>query len=138
MAFSLERRKPQDFRQAAAFAKALAAEAIARGPGAIPEASLLSVNLPAGGISGYRVTFLGRRVYRDQVEVRQDLRGRSYYWIGGPEENATDLPGSDCSAAQEGLVSLTPLGLDLTHTRLIGEMVAWQVGKFVHEAFEHA
>jgi len=37
------------------------------------------------------VTFLGRRVYRDQVDVRQDLRGRSYYWIGGPEENATEV-----------------------------------------------
>ena len=46
-----------------------------------------------GPCAGYRVTFLGRRVYRDQVDVRQDLRGRSYYWIGGPEESATDLPG---------------------------------------------
>ena len=87
---------------------------------------------------GYRVTFLGRRVYRDQVDVRQDLRGRSYYWIGGPEENATDLPGSDCSAVREGLASVTPLGLDLTHTRLIGELVDWQVGNFVHEAIERA
>ena len=69
----------------------------ARGDKALPDASLLSVNMPAGPFTGYRVTFLGRRVYRDQVEVRQDLRGRAYYWIGGPEENATDLPGSDLS-----------------------------------------
>ncbi len=138
IAISLERRKVQDFSQAAGFLQAIAAEAIARGPGAIPEASLLSVNVPGGALRGYQVTFLGRRVYRDQVEVRQDLRGRSYYWIGGPEENATDLPGSDCSAVREGLASVTPLGLDLTHTRLMGELVAWRLGNFVHDAVSRA
>ena len=138
LAVSLERKRPQDFSHAAAFARAMAHEIIRRGEGALPERSLLSVNLPPGPVRGYRVTFLGRRVYRDQVDVRQDLRGRSYYWIGGPEENATDLPGSDCSAVREGLASVTPLGLDLTHMRLIGELVDWQVGNFVHEAIERA
>jgi len=138
LAVSLERRRPQDFSHAAGFLGALAAELVRRGEGALPDASLLSVNVPPGAIRGYRVTFLGRRVYRDQVEVRQDLRGRSYYWIGGPEENATDLPGSDCSAVRDGLVSVTPLGLDLTHARLVGELVDWQVGNFVHAAVERA
>ncbi len=138
LAVSLERRRPQDFSHAAAFAHALASEMIRRGPNALPDASLLSVNVPAGALRGYRVTFLGRRVYRDQVDVRQDLRGRSYYWIGGPEEHATDLPGSDLSAVRDGLASVTPLGLDLTHARLIGELVDWQVGNFVHDAIERA
>jgi 5'-nucleotidase len=138
LAVSLERRRPADFSHAAAFLRALAAEMIGRGPGALPDASLLSVNVPGGPIRGYRVTFLGRRVYRDQVDVRQDLRGRSYYWIGGPEESATDLPGSDLDAVRAGLASITPLGLDLTHARLIGELVSWQVGNFVHDAIERA
>jgi 5'-nucleotidase len=138
IAVSLERRRPQDFSHAAGFLAALAAEVVRRGEGALPERSLLSVNVPPGPVAGYQVTFLGRRVYRDQVDVRADLRGRSYYWIGGPEESAEDVPGSDCRAVRDGLVSLTPLGLDLTHTRLIGELVEWQVGQFVHEAVEHA
>jgi 5'-nucleotidase len=138
IAASLERRRPQDFSHAAAFLVALAAEVVRRGAGALPERSLLSVNVPPGPISGYEVTFLGRRVYRDQVDVREDLRGRSYYWIGGPEESAADLPGSDCTAVREGHVSLTPLGLDLTHAGLIGELARWGVGKFVREAVEHA
>ena len=96
------------------------------------------MNVPAGPVRGYRVTFLGRRVYRDQVDVREDLRGRSYYWIGGPEAQATDIPGSDLDAVRAGLASVTPLGLDLTHARLIGELVDWQVGNFVHEAIERA
>ncbi|MEO8214749.1 MAG: 5'/3'-nucleotidase SurE [Myxococcales bacterium] len=138
IAISLERRVPADFTHAAAFVQALASEAIERGAGAIPPASLLSVNLPHGKVSGYEVTFLGRRVYRDQVDVRQDLRGRSYYWIGGPEENATDLPGSDCSAVRAGLASITPLSLDLTHTDLLDELHAWQVGTFVRAAVDRA
>jgi 5'-nucleotidase len=77
-------------------------------------------------------------VYRDQVDVRQDLRGRSYYWIGGPEESATDLPGSDCSAVREGLASITPLSLDLTHTALLDELHGWQVGSFVRAVLERA
>jgi len=138
LAVSLERRRPQDFSHAATFAATLAAEIIRRGASALPDASLLSVNLPAGPIRGYQVTFLGRRVYRDQVEVRQDLRDRAYYWIGGPEENAVDLPGSDCSAVRSGLASVTPLGLDLTHAKLADELVGWKVGNFVHEAIERA
>jgi hypothetical protein len=39
---------------------------------------------------------------------------------------------------RDGLASVTPLGLDLTHARLIGELVNWQVGNFVHEAIERA
>src|SRR4051794_8983527 len=138
IAVSLAHRKPQDFTHAAGFLAALAAEVVRRGDAALPEHSLLSVNVPPGPITGYQVTFLGRRVYRDQVDVREDLRGRSYYWIGGPEEKAMDLPGSDCSAVRDGHVSLTPLGLDLTHASLIGDLVEWQVGKFVREAVEHA
>src|SRR5437773_910392 len=115
IAISLERHSPADFRAAAAFAAALASEALERGPDGIPAASLLNVNLPRGAVTDYQITFLGRRVYRDQVDVRQDLRGRSYYWIGGPEESATDAEGSDCSVVRAGRASVTPLGLDLTH-----------------------
>ena len=138
VAISLERRRPQDFSHAAGFVQALAAEAIARGARGIPPASLLSVNLPHGPVSGYELTFLGRRVYRDQVDVRQDLRGRSYYWIGGPEESATDVPGSDCSAVLEGLASITPLDLDLTHTGLLGELDGWNIGRFVRAVASRA
>src|SRR3954466_13008233 len=48
LAVSLERRRPQDFSHAAAFARALAHEIIRRGPDALPDRSLLSVNLPPG------------------------------------------------------------------------------------------
>jgi len=128
IAVSLERHASPDFSVAARFVSELVAETLGRGPAALPPASVLNVNLPHGTIDGHRITFLGRRVYRDQVEVRQDLRGRSYYWIGGPEEAASDLPGSDLSAVKENKASVTPLTLDLTHQRLLEEMVDWPIG----------
>jgi 5'-nucleotidase len=134
IAFSLERRRPQDFSHAAAFARALVAEVLARGEQAIPRGALLNVNLPAGAVHGFQVTRLGQRVYRDQVEVREDLRGRAYYWIGGPEQEGTDAPGSDCTAVRSGLTSITPLALDLTHGPLVEEIAAWKIGDFVQSA----
>jgi 5'-nucleotidase len=130
MAISLERRWPQDFSQAAAFARALAVEVLERGPGAIAPNTLLNVNLPAGPIHGFRATALGRRVYRDQVEVREDLRGRAYYWIGGPEIKGLDAPESDGMAVNAGLASLTPISLELTHLPAQQVLVGWRIGDF--------
>ena len=134
IALSLQRQRPPDFVHAAAFAKALVGEVLARGERAIPAGALLNVNLPAGPVGAYQVTRLGKRVYRDQVVVREDLRGRAYYWIGGPEEDGTDEPGSDCTAVRGGLASITPLALDLTHGPLVKEMTDWEIGQFVQSA----
>jgi 5'-nucleotidase len=125
IALSLERNKPQDFSHASNFARDLVVFILARGPDAIPESTFLNVNLPSGPIRGLRSTSMGRRIYRDQVAVRADLRGRDYYWIGGPEVKGPDLPDSDCTAIAEGLVSVTPIGLDLTQRGLLSAMSAW-------------
>jgi 5'-nucleotidase len=129
IAFSLERQSPQDFTHAATFAAQLVADLLARGPAAFVEDTLLNVNIPAGPVRGLRPTSLGHRIYRDQVSVRKDLRGKDYYWIGGPEEKGPDIPGSDCTAIAEGLVSVTALGLDLTHQPTLEHMAAWWPGE---------
>ncbi len=138
VAFSLERRRQSDFAPAAAFVRALVGEVLARGPGAIPPGALLNVNVPAAPITDYEITFLGRRVYRDLVDVRQDLRGRAYYWIGGPEAEVEDLAGSDTNAVRAARISVTPLGLDLTSRQLIAELTGWQVPGFEPHAGEAA
>jgi len=128
IALSLERRKPQDFSHAAAFARNFVSDILARGADALEAGILLNVNFPAGPVVGLRATCMGRRIYRDQVSVRQDLRGRSYYWIGGPEEKGDDVPGSDCTAIEQGQVSVTPIGLDLTHRPTLAKLAAWWPG----------
>jgi 5'-nucleotidase len=126
LAVSLERRGPQDFSHAAAFARTVVRSMLS-GKLTVGTGAMLSINLPAGPVRGCEVTRLGKRVYRDQVAVREDLRGMPYYWIGGPEEAIADAPGSDQAAVQGGSVSVTPLGLDLTHAPLFDALQAWQL-----------
>jgi 5'-nucleotidase len=125
IALSLERTSPQSYDAAASFVHALVAAILERGVAALPVNGILNVNLPARAARDYEVTFLGKRVYRDLVDVRQDLRGRSYYWIGGPEAEGQDVAGSDMSAIRAGRVSLSPLTLDLSNRAMIAPLASW-------------
>jgi 5'-nucleotidase len=126
IAFSLERRRhKQEFEVAASFVRALVAAVLAQKGPALPANGILNVNLPGAAAADYEVTFLGKRVYRDLVDVRQDLRGRSYYWIGGPEADGEDVPGSDMSAIRAGRVSVTPVTLDLSNRSFIAPLSGW-------------
>ncbi|RMG16374.1 MAG: 5'/3'-nucleotidase SurE [Deltaproteobacteria bacterium] len=125
VAFSLVARAPKHFDAAVRFARALATRVLDVG---LPEGVLLNVNLPKGEPHGWKVTRLGRRSYGEQVEERLDPWGRSYYWIGGTETAHADIPGSDCNAVfDEGLVSVTPLHLDLTHAPSVPKIAKWRL-----------
>jgi 5'-nucleotidase len=90
---------------------------------------LLNINVPA--LPGYEraepadivklaprlpleVTRLGARVYKDVVEHRTDPHGRPYFWIGGPPTSAHNRAGDDTWAVSHGIVSVTPLEMDIT------------------------
>lgn len=77
---------------------------------------LLNVNFPAGRTeyAGVRATCLGRRLYDEDVVLREDPRGHEYFWLGGPNARHEKVPGSDTEAVDEGFVSVTPLRLDTT------------------------
>ncbi|MCA9531261.1 MAG: 5'/3'-nucleotidase SurE [Myxococcales bacterium] len=78
---------------------------------------LLNVNFPHGEPKGVRVTRLGKRLYAEGVEVRDDPRGRRYFWIGGPGGVRHErLDGSDTDAVDAGYVSVTPLSVRSTET----------------------
>lgn len=78
---------------------------------------LLNINipyLPEDEIKGIRFTRMGLRVYRDQLVRREDPRGRPYYWIGGDAPTGVPDEGTDFGTLARGMVSITPLHLDLT------------------------
>lgn len=128
IAVSLAGRDTFDFGPAARFARGIAAEVAER---KLPRGVLLNVNVPETEPSGYRVTRLGKRVYGSAVMEQTDPRGRKYYWIGGGESGHEDIAGSDCNAVyDEGLVSVTPLHLDLTAYRSLEGLGSWQIEGF--------
>ncbi|MDQ3368600.1 MAG: 5'/3'-nucleotidase SurE [Myxococcota bacterium] len=80
----------------------------------IPPGTVLNVNMPGNGTDAYQWTTLGRRLYEDDVQERNDPRGRPYYWVGGGPAGHEHVDGTDCVAIAEGWNSITPMHLDLT------------------------
>jgi 5'-nucleotidase len=111
-----------DFAEAGRAARLVATRVLAEG---LSPKTLLNVNVPAERPRGVRVTRLGHRVYQGQVVEQMDPRGRTHYWIGGGEPSWELLEGSDMEAINEGLVSVTPVHLDLTSHRALAEMRDW-------------
>ncbi len=94
----------------------------------LPQEILLNVNVPAlprDQIRGIAVTRQGLRVYHDRLDERVDPRGRAYYWIGGDAPTGVPERGTDVGALAQGLVSVTPLQLDLTAYRALTDLNTW-------------
>ncbi len=106
------------------FAAALASSILAH---PMPAKTVLNVNVPPDADGRYEWTHLGERVYADDVTERHDPRGRPYYWIGGGAAGFSEDPGSDCAAVRRGIISVSPLYLDLTHRTAIAEEPQWVV-----------
>jgi 5'-nucleotidase len=84
----------------------------------LPADTVLNVNvpeIPIDELQGIAVTRQGLRNYGGKIHVREDPRGKPYYWIGGfrPEHIISD--GTDFEAIAENKVSITPLHRDITH-----------------------
>jgi len=125
VAISLTGGKPWDFEHAASVGVEVGRQVLAEG---LPRGTLLNVNVPPGAPTDYRVTRLGRRSYGQAVDERRDPRGGRYYWIGGTEQDHDDIPGSDCNAVfDEGLISITPLHLDLSYDPLMAPLKGWRL-----------
>jgi 5'-nucleotidase len=77
--------------------------------------TLINVNAPKGDVSGVEVTRLGRRYYRDELNLLEtDDDGASVYRIYGPAPEDETEEGTDVVAVAQGRIAVTPLHFDLT------------------------
>jgi 5'-nucleotidase len=72
-------------------------------------------NLPYDQLGKVTATRLGRRHQAEPVIRALDPRGREIFWIGPPGATRDAGEGTDFHATAQGLVSVTPLQVDLTH-----------------------
>ncbi len=115
------------FEAAARFAAVIAEEVLKHG---LPPGTLLNVNvpsLPPEDIRGVRITKLGKRIYRDAIVRKTDPRGKDYYWIGGEPPISRGGEDTDFEAIEEGVISVTPLHLDLTDYKSIDVIKSWNL-----------
>ncbi len=79
---------------------------------------ILNINIPAGKPTRAVVTRLGKRIYHDEVVRKEGARGATYCVIDGTLSYELE-DGTDFKAVADGLISITPLNLDLTDHRKI-------------------
>ena len=117
------RRERYDFAPAAAFLARLVALVAERG---LPERTILNVNVPPPPVSGVELTRLGRRIYRDRLELERSEGGRRVFSIYGDDPSYHDEPGTDFHALAAGRIAVTPVHLDLTSGDAMERLAGWE------------
>ena len=90
-----------------------------------PRNVLMNVNFPPlapDEVKGIALVSQGRRKIGDQIVPCTDPRGRPYYWIGTMREEDKGLEGTDVWAINNGWISVTPIQMDMTDTRVMAAM----------------
>jgi 5'-nucleotidase len=93
-----------------------------------PEPVLLNVNVPDvpfDALRGFEVTRLGKRHKAEPVIKATSPRNETIYWVGAAGAAQDAGPGTDFHAVSASCVSLTPLQIDLTHSRQMPAVKAW-------------
>ena len=83
-----------------------------------PDNVLINLNFPdrePDDLAGIEVCRQGNYKNGDVLTERLDPRGRPYYWIGEMRNTGQKIPGTDSAAIEQGVITVTPLCLDLTH-----------------------
>jgi 5'-nucleotidase len=84
---------------------------------------MFNVNFPANGhYKGEKITKLGTRVFKEIVVKRHDPMGREYYWLGGEIPEHEPEEGSDFTTVDQGYISITPMGLEVTRCDLFNKL----------------
>jgi 5'-nucleotidase len=122
-----------EFGEAAAFTARLVEE-LESVP--LPPGTLLNVNCPAGDARGARATKLGRRIYRDRLELRDEVDGRRTYRIYGDDPSYHAEDGTDFAAIADGLIAVTPLHFDLTATAALEQLGGFDLDRLIRPAAE--
>jgi 5'-nucleotidase len=105
----------------------------------ISPGTLLNVNCPAVPhveLSGAVVTRLGKRVYRDKLELEETDESaprRRRYRIYGMEPSYRQEEGTDFAAIDAGMISVTPLHFELTDMQRLEEIEAWELSALIEE-----
>jgi 5'-nucleotidase len=115
-----------DFSVAEEVARTFAEKILSNG---LSDHLLLNINVPhvcKEEIKGVKITRQGIFRYRDKYELRQDPRGRDYYWLSLEDVHVLS-PAADVDAValRNGYISVTPIRNDLTAYDQLNSLEAW-------------
>lgn len=94
----------------------------------LPSNMLLNVNVPGvprREICGVEVGTLGRRIYRDRLELQSEEGSRRRYSLYGDDPSHHDEEGTDIAAIGRSCIAVTPLRFDLVSPETLAAISAW-------------
>lgn len=94
--------------------------------------TILNINvpdLPYEELAGWEITRLGHRARGKSSQRVTCPRGRERLWIGAAGEGDDAGPGTDFHAVAKGLVSITPLHVDMTRYDAFPALQEWMEAK---------
>ncbi len=120
-----------DFELAAAFTARLVGEL---GQMDLPSGTLLNVNVPGAHPEGVRITRLGKRIYRDELQLEHQEDSRRRYRIYGDSPGYEHEEGTDLAAVADGYIAVTPIHFDLTDRAGISALELQDLSRLVEPA----
>ena len=90
-----------------------------------PENVLVNVNFPdvaPDQISGVEIVRQGKHKLGDEIEEREDPRGKTYFWLNSAVHDEHVAADTDIAVVKRGAISITPLSLDLTYIPMLGDL----------------
>jgi 5'-nucleotidase len=104
----------------------------------LPTGTLLNVNVPGCEPEGVAVTRLGKRIYRDELRLKDEQGARRQYWIYGADPGYEDEPGTDLAAVAKRHIAVTPLHFDLTDVEGMDALRKFDLARLLAPAAEEA
>ena len=99
---------------------------------ALPPGLVVNVNVPgvpSAEVTGVEVGTLGRRIYRDRLQLQQEADGRRHFLLYGDDpEHHADETDTDIAAIGRGAIAVTPLRFQVDHHDARDELEAWNLG----------
>jgi 5'-nucleotidase len=117
-----------DFEQGANFVARIVAE-LEDVP--MPTGTLLNINCPAGGAKGAVACALGKRIYRDRLQLAEEEGGRRRYRIYGDDPSYHEEDGTDFAAIADGRISVTPLHFELTDREAVETLSTFDLDRLL-------
>lgn len=102
---------------------------------ALPHGLVVNVNVPGvppSELAGVEVGTLGRRIYRDKLQLKQEGDGKRHYLLYGDDpEHHADETDTDIAAIGRGAIAVTPLRFEVLDPDSRAELESWNLGEMV-------
>lgn len=101
----------------------------------LPTGLVVNVNVPGVApedVAGVEVGVLGRRIYRDKLELQREEGGRRHFALYGDDpDHHADEGATDIAAIGRGCIAVTPLRFQVADHRSVTQIEGWGLGDFV-------